>query len=75
MLISIIECKCEQREHGCFAVATATDSSLWEYELFEATYGDLFCREIVRRGSIRSELWRKISEPAQVQVHLRGGAS
>jgi hypothetical protein len=68
MLIKITECKCEERERRCFAVATATDSSLWEYELFEAAFGDLFCREIVRRGSIRSELWQQISKPAQTQV-------
>jgi hypothetical protein len=60
MLIDITACKCEQHDHRCFAVATATDSSLWEYELFEAGYGDQFCREIVKRGAIRTELWRQI---------------
>jgi hypothetical protein len=58
MLIGITTCKCEQRELRFFAVATARDGSLWEYELFAADQGDQFCQEVLQRGAIRSELWR-----------------
>ena len=58
MLIEITTCKCEQREGRVFAVATAKDGSLWEYELLEAIHGEQFCDEILKCGAIRRELWK-----------------
>lgn len=57
--IQITSCQYENRGGYGFCIATATDGSLWEYELFECNYGDTFCESIQIRGTIRDELWRR----------------
>ena len=59
-MIDITACKYEQRDGRSFAVAPDTNDWLWEYELFGADDGEEFCREILKRGTIRSELWRRV---------------
>jgi hypothetical protein len=59
MIIDVATCRNEHRDGRVFAIVTARDGSLWEYELLAAADGE-FCREILKRGTIRSELWRQV---------------
>jgi hypothetical protein len=57
-------CKFETRDGRGYAVATATDGSHWEYELFEGGDGSEFCRSILERGTIMTEIWQQVGDPA-----------
>jgi len=61
-LYEITACKYETRDRRGFAVATAADGSGWEYELFEGGDGGDFCRSVLERGSILSELWQQVGD-------------
>ena len=67
-LYQITACKYETRDSRGFAVATAANGSRWEYELFEGGDGRDFCRGIVDRGAILTELWQPVSDPAREEL-------
>ena len=67
-LCEITACKYETRDSRGFAVATAANGSRWEYELFEGGDGSEFCRGVLERGTILSELWQPVSDPAPHDV-------
>ena len=71
-LFEITACKYETRDGRGFAVATAADGSHWEYELFEGGDGSEFCRSILERGSIVSELWQQVGDPAGEELRENG---
>ena len=59
-LCEITACKYETRDGRGFAVATDANGSHWEYELFEGGDGKDFCRSVVERGTIVTELWQQV---------------
>jgi hypothetical protein len=63
-LCEITACEYEPRDKRGFAVATASNGSRWEYELFEGGDGSEFCRSVLQRGTILSELWQPVGDPA-----------
>ena len=63
-LYEITGCKFETRDGRGYAVATAADGSHWEYELFEGGDGSEFCRSILERGTIMTEIWQQVGDPA-----------
>jgi len=65
VLYEITACKYETRDSRGFAVATAANGSRWEYELFEGGDGKEFCRSILERGTILTELWQPYGDPAR----------
>jgi len=67
-LCEITACKYETRDGRGFAVATAADGSHWEYELFEGGDGKAFCSSVLERGTILSELWQPVSDPAREEI-------
>ena len=73
-LCEITACKYETRDGRGFAVATAANGSSWEYELFEGGDGGEFCRSILERGRIVSELWQQVGVPAGEAIRENGSA-
>jgi len=71
-LREVTACKYERRDSGGFAVAIASDGSSWEYELFEGGDGTEFCRDVVERGTIRTELWRQVGDPTAEDIRGNG---
>ncbi len=67
-LCEITACKYETRDGRGFAVATAANGSFWEYELFEGGDGKEFCRSILERGNILTDLWQPAGEPAREEI-------
>ena len=67
-LCEITACKYETRDSRGFAVATAANGSRWEYELFEGGDGSEFCRGVLERGTILSELWQPVGDPAREEI-------
>ena len=67
-LCEITACKYETRDSRGFAVATAANGSRWEYELFEGGDGKDFCSGILERGTILSELWQPVGDPAREEL-------
>ena len=67
-LYEITACKYETRDSRGFAVATAANGSRWEYELFEGGDGSEFCRGVLERGTILSELWQPAGDLAGEEV-------
>lgn len=61
-LYEITACEYETRDNRGYAVATASNGSRWEYELFEGGDGSEFCRSVSERGTILSELWQRVGE-------------
>ena len=61
-LCEVTACKYETRDGRGFAVATATNGSRWEYELFEGGDGKDFCRSVLERGTILSEIWQQVRD-------------
>ena len=62
VLCGVTACKYETRDGRGYAVATAANGSLWEYELFEGGDGNEFCSGILERGTILSELWQPVGD-------------
>ena len=62
VLYEITACKYETRDSRGFAVATAANGSRWEYELFEGGDGKEFCRSILERGTVLTELWQPVGD-------------
>ena len=71
-LFEITACKYETRDGRGFAVATAADGSHWEYELFEGGDGSEFCRSILERGTIMTEIWQQVGDPAGEEIRENG---
>ena len=67
-LSEITACKYETRDGRGFAVATAENGSCWEYELFEGGDGKDFCSGILDRGTILTELWQQVGDPAREEL-------
>jgi hypothetical protein len=67
-LCEITACKYETRDGRGFAIATAADGSHWEYELFEGGDGKEFCSSVLERGTILSELWQPVGDPAREEI-------
>ena len=67
-LCQITACKYETRDSRGFAVATAANGSRLEYELFEGGDGKEFCRSILERGNILTDLWQPAGEPAREEI-------
>ena len=67
-LCEITACKYETRDGRGYAVATAANGSRWEYELFEGGDGKDFCSGILERGTILSELWQQVGDPAREEL-------
>ena len=67
-LCEITACEYETRDSRGFAVATAANGSRWEYELFEGGDGKEFCRSILVRGTILTELWQPYGDPAREEI-------
>ena len=67
-LCEITACKYETRDGRGFAVATAANGSRWEYELFEGGDGKEFCSCVLERGTILSELWQPVGDPAREEI-------
>jgi len=67
-LCEITACKYETRDGRGFAVATAANGSCWEYELFEGGDGKEFCRSILERGTILTDLWQPYGDPAREEI-------
>jgi len=61
-LCEITGCKYETRDGRGFAIATDANRSSWEYELFEGGDGKDFCRSVLERGTILSEIWQQVGE-------------
>ena len=66
--MKITACKYETRDGRGFAVATAANGSRWEYELFEGGDGKEFCNGVLERGTIMTELWQPVSDPAGKEI-------
>jgi hypothetical protein len=67
-LCEITACKYETRDGRGYAVATAANGSSWEYELFEGGDGKDFCSGVLERGTILTELWQPVSDPAREEI-------
>jgi len=67
-LWEITACRYETRDGRGFAVATAADGSRWEYGLFEGGDGREFCSGVLERGTILSELWQQVGNPAREEI-------
>ena len=61
-LCEITACRYETRDGRGYAVATAANGSRWEYELFEGGDGKDFCRSVLERGTILSEIWQQVRD-------------
>ena len=61
-LCKFTACKYETRNSRGFAVATTANGSRWEYELFEGGDGKEFCRSILERGTVLTELWQPVGD-------------
>ena len=68
----ITACKYETRDGRGFAVATAANGSSWEYELFEGGDGSEFCSGILERGTIMTEIWQQVGDPAWEEICENG---
>ena len=67
-LCEITACKYETRDGRGFAVATAANGSSWEYELFEGGDGSEFCSSVLERGTLLTELWQPVGDPAAEEI-------
>ena len=67
-LCEITACEYETRDGRGFAVATDANGSRWEYELFEGGDGKEFCSGVLERGTILSELWQPVGDPAGEEI-------
>jgi hypothetical protein len=67
-LYEITACKYETRDKRSFAVATASNGSRWEYELFEGGDGSEFCSGVLERGTILTELWQQVGNPTRGEI-------
>ena len=67
-LCEITACKYETRDGRGFAIATASNGSRWEYELFEGGDGKDFCSGVLERGTILTELWQPVGDPAREEI-------
>lgn len=67
-LCEVTACKYETRDGRGFAVATDANGSRWEYELFEGGDGKDFCRSVLERGTILTELWQPVGLPARQEI-------
>ena len=67
-LCEITACKYETRDGRGFAVATAANGSLWEYEVFAGGDGSEFCSAVLERGAILTELWRQVGDLAAQEI-------
>ena len=68
VLYEITACKYETRDGRGYAVATAANGSRWEYELFEGGDGKDFCSGVLERGTILTELWQPVCDPAREEL-------
>ena len=71
-LCEITACEYETRDSRVFAVATAANGSRWEYELFEGGDGKEFCSTVLERGTILTELWQQVGDPAWEEMQEEG---
>ena len=67
-LCEITACKYETRDSRGVAVATDANGSRWGYELFEGGDGKEFCSSVLERGTILTELWQPVGDPAGKEI-------